>query len=373
MAAPCSGPEKQVTRFVFSADAHVNEPRGFYEERLPAPLRDRALRTERRDGFLVMVGENQEIHRMQLADGNSAQYDNQASEKRVGGFDIELRLKDMARDGVDAELVFPQLGTLVYMLSRELALAHVQIYNDWCIGHFKSHPETFVPVAALPAADPAETLAEVKRVAALGYRAAMMPVETPAEAPGYNSDKWDPVWDAVQTARLPICLHVSTGSKPIQMRGAGAAVMNYVRLGLKAQDAVGLFVCGGALDRFPGLNIVTVEAGASWLIGMAEHMDEAYKQHYHYVRPKLSMLPSELMRRQVKATFQYDRAAVLARATTGYECLLFATDYPHMEGTFPNTRKVIDDLFRGVDIPEAEKAAILGGNAAQLFRLRAQA
>jgi predicted TIM-barrel fold metal-dependent hydrolase len=59
----------------------------------------------------------------------------------------------------------------------------------------------------------------------------------------------------------------------------------------------------------------------------------------------------------------------MSRSLTGPEALMWGSDYPHHEGTFPRSREVTAHLFDGIDISEEEKAGILGGNAARLFRL----
>jgi predicted TIM-barrel fold metal-dependent hydrolase len=98
-------------------------------------------------------------------------------------------------------------------------------------------------------------------------------------------------------------------------------------------------------------------------------MDEVYRAHAVYVSPKLSLTPGEIIRRQVKCSFQSDRACIRSRHVTGHEAILWGSDYPHAEGTFPRSREVIRGLFEGVEISEREKADILGGTAARLFRL----
>jgi len=87
------------------------------------------------------------------------------------------------------------------------------------------------------------------------------------------------------------------------------------------------------------------------------------------VRPKLSLKPSEIIQRQVHVAFQYDRACIMSRSVTGHQALMWGSDYPHHEGTFPNSRNVLAHLFDGIEISEREKADIVGGNAARLFRL----
>ena len=128
-------------QFVFSMDSHVVEPRTLWQENLPARFKNRALRSERQDKYIVMIADNKPLHRMQIGDGNSA-------DPRIGGTDPELRAQDMAKDGIDAELLFPNLGNMIYAIEDgELAAACCQVYNDWVIKQFGAYRDTFVPAA----------------------------------------------------------------------------------------------------------------------------------------------------------------------------------------------------------------------------------
>jgi len=98
-------------------------------------------------------------------------------------------------------------------------------------------------------------------------------------------------------------------------------------------------------------------------------MDEVYQAHAPFVQPKLSVLPSEVIRRQVHCQFQTDRAGIMSRSVTGTAALLWGADYPHHEGTFPHSKTVTAHLFDDITISETDKADILGGNAARLYRL----
>ncbi|MDB5420726.1 MAG: amidohydrolase, partial [Brevundimonas sp.] len=275
-------------------------------------------------------------------------------------------------DGVDAEICFPQLGLYLFTLGDpEIELASVQIYNDWNNTFFGKNLDRFVRCGVLPVRDLNNTIPEMKRIAAMGFTAAMMPVVTPKDVPGYNSDLWDPIFEASGELGVVLVFHTGTGMEDvIQERGPGGAVINYTRQMNDGINTVLSLVGGGVLDRNPKAKIAIIEAGASWLPAVAERMDEVYHAHQFYVRPKLSILPSEIIGRQVKASFQYDRSCVISRKVVGTQCFMFASDYPHMEGTFPRTRDVTQRLFEGVDITEAEKAQILSGNAAELFRFK---
>jgi len=165
-------------------------------------------------------------------------------------------------------------------------------------------------------------------------------------------------------------LHTGTGRADVrEERGPGGAIINYTIQMCDAQRAVMYLIGGGVLDRFPGAKVALIESGASWLAAVAERMDEVNEAHEMFVSPKLSLTPREIVQRQVYASFQYDRACIMSRTVTGHQALLWGSDYPHHEGTFPRSRDVLGRLFDGIEISDTEKADIVGGNAARLFRL----
>jgi predicted TIM-barrel fold metal-dependent hydrolase len=353
--------------FVFSADSHVREPNDLFASALPASLRPRAIHATRRGDYIVTVSGERVIHRLRVdrplgADGDAVP---------GGASDLARRLLDMQRDGIDAEVVFPTLALWTYTLTDpELELATAQVYNDWVERFFAQHLDRFVRCGVLPVRRFADTLAELARIAAKGFSAAMIPSAIPSGIPAYNQDAWDPVFALAGELRVALVLHTGTGLEDVIVeRGPGAAVINYTRQMLDAQSSILALVAGGVLDRNPRAQIAAIESGASWLAGLVERMDEVYLAHASYVFPKLSLRPSEIVRRQVKCAFQSDRACILSRHVTGHECLLWGADYPHAEGTFPRSREIIRGLFEGVEISASERADILGGNAARLFRL----
>ena len=192
---------------------------------------------------------------------------------RIGGTEPELRIKDMAKDGIDAELMFPNLGTMIYAIEDgALALACCRVYNDWAIKQFGAYRDTFVPAATLPMRDVAETLDEFRRVIELGYRSVMLPTVPPADV-RYNDAALGPIRALAAERRIPISFHIATGHSPVFERGPGGAVINYTKLSFFTQDLVSYFVCGGALDRHPGMKISVIEAGASWIAALGERMD----------------------------------------------------------------------------------------------------
>jgi predicted TIM-barrel fold metal-dependent hydrolase len=228
----------------------------------------------------------------------------------------------------------------------------------------------FIPSAVVPVRDVASATAELERVVGLGFKAATIPT-TPPEGTRYNQPVFDPLWTVAADAGVPLSLHTGTGALPQQERGPGGAVINYAKVGLLSAETLCYFAASGVLEKFPGLHLVFVETGAGWLAYACERMDEAFEEHENWVKPKLAEAPSAYVKRQCHVTLGADRAPLLTREITGIEPLLWASDYPHPEGTFPESQAVVARIF--ADVPEDEMQAIVGGNAAKLYGVKVPA
>lgn len=362
--------------FVFSADAHIVEPTELLTEGLPPSLRSYGVRSEIRDGFRTMLAGERITGRVPLEAPARLGWDGEefGRAKRRGNREVAGRLEDMELDGVDAEIVFPSLALTAFLIENaDAELATAQVYNDWHNGMLIGHPERFVRCGILPVRDFTNTIAEIKRLAGLGFTAAMLPslIEKGSGLPDYTDPVWDPVFETAQAHGMVFVMHTGTGRQDVRShRGPGGAVVNYTLQSCDGMISVMQLVAGGVLDRFPGSKVCFIEGGASWLAAVAERMDEVYETHYGFVRPKLSLMPREIIARQVACSFQHDRACVMSRSVTGTRALMWASDYPHHEGTFPRSREVLGRLFDGIDISEEDKADIVGLNAARLFRLQ---
>jgi predicted TIM-barrel fold metal-dependent hydrolase len=188
---------------------------------------------------------------------------------------------------------------------------------------------------------------------------------------GWNHDVWEPFWTTVEELGMVLASHIGSEAKDPEgkgfqtYRGPGGAVLNYVETAFGGQRLATMLVASGVLDRHPGLRLLISEGGASWLPFVADRMDESYRQHGPWVRPKLSRPPSEILRQQVYASFQHDRSAVAIHTHLGYPNILWGSDYPHMEGTFGHSQKTLHELFDGVD--EAARLRVTRGAFLDLF------
>jgi predicted TIM-barrel fold metal-dependent hydrolase len=341
------------------------EPGDIFLEGLPAAMRKYAIHSVREENAVVTKSGEQVIFKLHL------NMEELSGAKRIGIRDLTGRLQDMEKDGIDAEICFPSLGLWIYALTDpQVELATVQVYNDWNSKFFANHLDRFVRCGVVPVRDLKEAQSELKRMASMGFTAAMMPSVTPRGVPKYNDPTWDPVFQTAAETGIVLVLHTGTGlDTVVRERGAGGAVINYAGQMNDGIDSITYLVAGGVLDRNPKAKVAVIECGASWLAALAERMDEVYEAHAPFVRPKLSLPPSGIIRRQVTASFQHDRACIVSRHITGHETIMWASDYPHAEGTFPHSRDVVAHLFDGIEISEREKLDILGGNALRLFRL----
>src|SRR4029453_17133252 len=179
---------------------------------------------------------------------------------------------------------------------------------------------------------------------------------------------FDPLWAAIQDANLPITFHVSTGRDPRASRGKGGGVHNFVSHSVSpASEPVANLCASGVLSRFPRLRFATIEAGIGWVAWLLDAMDEAYKKHHFWVRPKLAKLPSEYFRQHGFASFQEDPAGLdLAERYGVMDCLMWGNAPPPHEGTGPHWAEPMERTMGSLD--DGQGARVLGLNAARLFK-----
>jgi len=362
-------PDDPQKYFIVSADAHVNEPADLWATRIEAKYRERIPRViVDANGVKWRVSEGHRPDRLR-----TDELEGEDRLRQLAGADPEQRLRDMDRDGIDAEVMFPNKGLSMWATpDAAFAMAQCRVYNEWVWEVFARYNHRMSPAAAIATADLEGSIAEVQRVAKLGFRALTLPCKPvwgahDVDHPNYNLPVFDPLWAAIQDANLPITFHVSTGRDPRAARGNGGAVINYVSHSLSPTiEPVANLCASGVLARFPRLRFATIEAGIGWVAWLLDAMDEAYRKHHFWVRPKLTKLPSEYFRAHGFASFQEDPAGLTLGESTGLvDTFMWGNDYPHHEGTWPHSAAAIERTMSGLS--DASRAKVLGLNAARLF------
>jgi predicted TIM-barrel fold metal-dependent hydrolase len=355
--------------FMVSADGHVNEPGELWKTRIDAKYRERLPGvTVGPDGKQYQTTEGFRPIRLR-----NVKFEGEDLERNRSGRTPEERLRDHARDGIDAEILFPNKGLSMWATpDGEFAMAMCRVWNDWAWETFGPYNDRLSPLACLATADLPGSIAEVERVAALGFRGLTLPCKPIWGAhdfrqPNYNLPEFDPLWAAIQDTDLPITFHVSTGRDPRASRGNGGAVINYAVHSLApTMEPIANLCASGVIERFPRLCFGSIEAGIGWVAWALQAMDEAYLKHHMFVRPKLAQLPSEYFRQNGFASFQEDEVGLdLARKHDLVDNFLWANDYPHHEGTWPHSAEAIERTMGGLS--DDERAKILGRNAARVF------
>lgn len=365
--------ERLVDRyFIVSADCHVNEPADLWATRIEPRFRPRIPRVEvDAQGQKWSIAEGLRPVRVKDMPRKATQgqafsleaHDLDLSQR--GSPDPAIRNAHHDLDGVNVEIVYPNKGLLMWTSpDPELSAAMCRVWNDWAHETFGAHHQRILPVAAIAPADVDGAVKEVQRVARLGFASVFLPVQVAGQP--YNLPRYDPLWAALQDTGLPANFHVGTGRDPRSATGHGGAVINYVVHALStAMEPLTQLCASGACERFPGLRFALVECGIGWLAWALWAMDESYVKHDFWVSPKLALKPSDYFRRQGWCSFSDDPMGVANRAWTGTNRLLFGNDYPHHEGSWPNSEEVVRRTMG--DLTDGERRLILGENAARLY------
>lgn len=355
---------------LISADSHVVPLPDFWRAYLPAGLRDRAPYVESTDDGEVAVFEGRRTPVMAInsiagrpREGQGFTY-RRFADQVPGGHDPHARLADQDRDGVVAEVLYG--GGPLATDDRELRDASHVAYNDWLADYCSTAPARLLGVAYIPFASPAGAAAEICRAHRRGLRGALLPAEPPDGH--WWDDTWTPVWRALVECGMPAGLHVGFGFARRHRFAGGAAFMtDVVMTKLEMAAPLADLVFGGVLARWPELRVVSVEAYVGWLPFVAEYMDHAYRVHRYWNDLGLDEPPSAYLRRQVYATFIEDPVGLRERHVVGVDNLMWSSDYPHGESTFPESRAFVARQF--ADVPEAETRKIVCENARRLYRL----
>lgn len=368
--------ETKITNGYVSADGHVVEPADLWTTRMDKQWRERAPHIESRpDGdFFIMgdlppypVGGEGAMIEDKIAGEIKGFSGYRYDANRTGAWDPQARLADQELDHLRAEVIYPGVFGLLLtsVQDPEFQRACFRTYNDWLAEFCAVAPKRLLGVAVLPTGGPIEwTIAEAERAAKHGLRSVMMPVE-PYRPYYQEAAYYEPLWPVLQDLGLPVAFHVATGKvldERFRRFGVTAGVVkNKMLVVMPAAELISL----GVPARYPKLRFVLAESGIGHLAYAVRFMDHWWTDHRRWVgNPEP---PSAYFQRQFWATFEDDRAGLLTRELLNVDHLMWGSDYPHTEGTFPRSREQIAQDFAG--IPEAEVYKIVAGNTAQLYGL----
>ncbi len=355
---------------MISADCHVNEPTGLWIERLDKKYHHRLPKIEIDENGVRWVSA-EGMQRSRMIDH---QMTGEEAIRNKAGFTPDQRIADHRRDGIDAEIMFPNKGLSMWATTdAAFGAAQCRVWNDWAWETFGPYNDFMSPIAAIMTADANLAIAEVKRVAKLGLRGINLPCKPifgahDARHPNYNMALFDPLWAVIQDCDIAITFHISTGRDPRAARKDGGAIINYTAHALSPTvEPIACLCASGVLERFSKLRFAGIECGIGWVPWALEAMDEAARKHHMWAYPKLKKLPSEYFREHGAASFQDDPIGLeLAEKHNLVGNFLWANDYPHHEGSWPHSAESIERQMGG--LKEESRTRILGLNTAKMFK-----
>ncbi|MFK7898939.1 MAG: amidohydrolase family protein [Myxococcota bacterium] len=367
--------------WMISSDSHLIEPPDLWTQRIDRAFRGREPRVEsdadgdwwtidgqRSMSFLgVQTGDRFEKDATELV--TAARFE----DVRPAAYDPALYLRENAEDSVLGSVIFPSEALLAYGIpDSDLCSATMRAYNDYVAEFCGEDPDRLKGVALINVDDPEEGVREMKRARGLGLAGAMLTVLPPADR-AYDHASYEPVWAASVDLDMPISMHVATGRQLMSASVGQKSTSRVTEAAFYLQDhfvrkSLGEMIFSGVFERHPELRVGSVEHEVSWAPFFLFQADYCYTDRPlrgDWVRFANDALPSDFFKQNCFISFQEDAVGIRVRDVCGVNTLMWGSDYPHTESTFPRSKEITSRILE--DVPEEEQHAILRGNVAALY------
>jgi predicted TIM-barrel fold metal-dependent hydrolase len=307
--------------------------------------------------------------------------------------DPAARLADLDKEGIAAEFLyhgalnadtvpFSTVGSGRVLGSvdgggpdwlRRLEGVGAHIYNRWLADYVSHDPTRLMGIAHITVRDVDKAVEEVAWARGAGLSGINLPSPR-RDFRRYTDREWDRLWAACQDHDMPICCH--SGGGDVDTRASGPAEMAVFNFEIHWFGRRGLshLIFGGAFERYPGLKFVLAEQFGDWIPATLIEMDSIYRAGSRStLRAELSLAPSEYFARNVfvGTSFMSRQEAELGISAGVVDSLMWGSDYPHAESTFPHTLLSIRKAMAG--LPVEVVSAYLGDNVIRVFNLDTRA
>jgi predicted TIM-barrel fold metal-dependent hydrolase len=365
---------------ILSSDSHVFEPPDLWTNRIDVAFRDRAPRMQRIDGADHLVVEaDQVISGIGLISNAGARFvapetisaDGRFEHVHRGGYDPDQHLADMRLDRVAGEVLYPSQGLFYFKVADPALMSAIfRAYNDWLADFCSVDRFRLKGIAMINLDDVQEGIRELERTARMGFAGAMI-TEHPLDHRRYDHPEYEPFWAAAQALEMPLSLHTATRRQG-KVRGAGERTLRDATSRATKAFYPAMSMCdmifAGVFERHPRLILAIVEFELAWAPHLLSTMDYTYRERHGEAiyRFKGDVRPSDFFHRNVVLSFQEDAIGIRLRDVIGVDNMMWGSDYPHSESTFPRSRQILAEILAGV--PAAEQTKIIGGNTARLYQ-----
>ena len=364
---------------IVSSDSHVFEPPDLWTGRIDRRFRERAPFMAREgDHDQWYVEKDFKVGAIGLLSQGGRRFDapetitleGSFEDAPRGGYDPHEHVKDMEADGDHGGLLYPSLGLFLFKVAdSELMSAIFRTYNDWLAEFCGEYPDQLKGIAMVNVDDVSDGVSELERARRIGLSGAMISLY-PSPGRQYDRAEYEPLWADAQDLDMPISLHTATQRPgPLQpgIDGTSQSATFRANIDYWVRCSLSDMIYSGVFERYPELKVVAVEFELSWVPYFLHMIDYVYieRQQQASYRFKGDVLPSDFFHRNVYLSFQEDGLGIQLRHIIGVDGLMWGSDYPHAESTFPRSRQVLDEILS--TCTEEEKAKIVGSNAARLY------
>ena len=221
------------------------------------------------------------------------------------------------------------------IMDEHMAAAFAGAVNDWLVQEWlEPEPRLRASIVVAPQS-PARAVEEIERRAA-DPRFVQVLILATGEMPLGRSACW-PIYEAAERHRLPVGIHAGSAYRqPVTSVGwPSYQVEDYVAQTQGFQAQLASLVAQGVFAKFPGLKVVLLESGVTWLPGFLWRFSKFWRGLRSEV-PWVDRSPAEIVRDHVRLTIQpldgppapHDLERLLEHIGSD-EILLYASDFPH--------------------------------------------
>jgi len=367
---------------MISSDSHIVEPPDLWTDRIDRAYRDRAPRVvqeEQGDFWYIDGQKSMSFLGVQTGD----RFEKDATELttvarfedvRPASYDPARYIEENRQDGVIGSVIYPSEALLAYSIpDSDLCSATMRAYNDF-IAEFCAHDAARLKgIGLINVDDPSEAVTEMKRVRDRGLEGVMITVLPPADR-AYDHPMYEDFWAAAVDLDLPVSMHVATGRSLLSASTTQTSVQKGVtEAAFYLQDhfvrkSIGEMIFSGVFMRHPDLKIGSIEHEVCWapfFLFQADYLYTDRPVRGDWLRFPEGTLPSDYFKQNVFMSFQEDAVGIRVRDVCGIEGLMWGSDYPHTESTFPRSREITGEIL--AEVPQHEQEMILRDNAAKLY------
>ncbi|MFQ5515426.1 MAG: amidohydrolase family protein [Myxococcota bacterium] len=364
----------QLSEPIVSADSHIAETEDVFADIDPRyrDQRPRAIYDEQVGALLAIPNIDLKVPMGLLCTGGRPPQEFRKpvrwEEIHPAGYDPVARLAIQDQEGLAAEILYPSVGmVLCNHPDPGYKKACFVAYNRWLAEFCATSRERLIGLGVASLRSIEEGLRELEEIEKLGFRGVMLPGTPDVE--DYDHPCYDPIWQACVDLGLPVSFHILTSKGDLAGPIRGPMIIHQIVTVRGNQNIMLMLIFGGVFERFPDLRVVCVEADAGWVPHFCFRMDHAWERHrWHLPAAKLQRLPSEYFHDQIYLTFQDDYSVRHVTDAINMERVMWASDFPHSDGTYPHTHEIIETVTQGMS-PD-QRAGILRENVAALYDLK---